>query len=93
MRLATSDGGSELSGSSQTAAGSGEAMALLSSETDSLVAQLSDVMARLNLLSHPAGESAARLFLVATLRPLATHQRKRVIAWLLRHDLMRGVFD
>jgi len=68
-------------------------MALLSEETDTCSKRIGDLVARLNLLSHSAGENAAKLFVLAALKPLAAHQRKRAVRWMLSHELLRGAFD
>lgn len=68
-------------------------MALLSEETESCTKRIGELVARVNLLSHPAAENAAKQLLTAVLRPLQPHQRKRAVSWLLKHELLRGVFD
>jgi len=66
---------------------------MLSEETDSCAKRIGEVVARVNLLSHPAGENAAKLFIMAALKPLAAHQRKRAMKWILGHEMLRGVFE
>lgn len=68
-------------------------MAFLNDETEACGKRIGELVSRVNLLSHPAGEAAAKLFVLAALKPLAAHQRRRAMKWILGHEMLRGVFE
>lgn len=63
-----------------------------SERAEALKAQVIKCVADLNLVAQSLGEGAAALLVLAALKPLAVHQRRRVMRALAGNPMLRGAW-